>query len=108
MLSSRSEGAPFSILEAMAAGLPVVATDVGGVRELVADGETGLLVPAGDPARLAEALRSLLADPALRRRLGAAGHARARERFDLRALRDAHLELYARELTRRGVRVGRP
>ena len=108
VLSSRSEGAPFSILEAMAAGLPVVATDVGGVRELVADGETGLLVPAEDPARLAEALRSLLADPALRRRLGAAGHARARERFDLRALRDAHLELYARELTRRGIRVGRP
>ena len=108
VLSSRSEGAPFSILEAMAAGLPVVATDVGGVRELVADGETGLLVPAGDPARLADALGSLLADPALRRRLGAAGHARARERFDLRALRDAHLELYARELTRRGIRVGRP
>ena len=108
VLSSRSEGAPFSILEAMAAGLPVVATDVGGVRELVADGETGLLVPAGDPARLAEALRRLLEDPALRRRLGAAGHARARERFDLRALRDAHLELYARELTRRGIRLGRP
>ena len=104
VLSSRSEGAPFSILEAMAAGLPVVATDVGGVGELVADGETGLLVPAGDPARLAEALRSLLADAALRRRLGAAGLARARERFDLRALRDPHLDLYARELARRGVR----
>jgi len=104
VLSSRSEGAPFSILEAMAAGLPVVATDVGGVGELVADGETGLLVPADDPDRLAEALRSLLADGALRRRLGAAGLARARERFDLRALRDAHLDLYARELARRGVR----
>lgn len=104
VLSSRSEGAPFSILEAMAAGLPVVASDVGGVGELVADGETGLLVASADSARLAEALRSLLADPGLRKRLGAAGQARARERFDLRALRNAHLALYARELTRRGIR----
>jgi glycosyltransferase involved in cell wall biosynthesis len=88
----------------MAAGLPVVASDVGGVGELVADGETGLLVASADPARLAEALRSLLADPGLRKRLGAAGQARARERFDLRALQNAHLALYARELTRRGIR----
>ena len=108
VLSSRSEGAPFSILEAMAAGLPVVASDVGGVGELVVDGETGLLVPPADPGRLADALRRVLGDAALRRRLGAAGRARARERFDLRALQDAHLELYARELARCRVPVRIP
>jgi glycosyltransferase involved in cell wall biosynthesis len=65
-------------------------------------------VPPEDPARLAEALQRLLRDPALRRRLGAAGHARARERFDLRPFQSAHLELYARELARRGVSVRMP
>jgi glycosyltransferase involved in cell wall biosynthesis len=100
VLSSRSEGAPLSVLEAMAAGLPVVASDVGGVAELVVDGETGLLVPPGDPDRLAAALARVLDDRALRERLGAAGRARARERFDLAALRAAHLDLYARTLSR--------
>ena len=108
VLSSLSEGAPFSILEAMAAGLPVIASDVGGVAELVADGETGLLVPPADPARLAEALERLLQDRSLRRRLGEAGHARARDRFDLPALQRAHFELYARELARRELPVHMP
>lgn len=98
VLASRSEGAPLSVLEAMAAGLPVVASDVGGVAELVADGETGLLVPAGDAAALAGALARLLDDPGLRRRMGAAARARARERFDLAELRSAHLRLYSRAL----------
>jgi len=108
VLSSRSEGAPLSILEAMAAGLPVVASDVGGVGELVVDGETGLLVPHGDAAGLARALARVLDDRALRARLGAAGRARARERFGLAALRDAHVEVYTRELSRRGLPVGMP
>lgn len=102
VLSSSSEGLPVSVLEAMAAELPVVASSVGGVAELVDDGETGILVPAGDEQALAHALQRLIDDPDLRRRLGAAGRARAEASFDLDAFRRAHLDLYHRRLVLAG------
>ena len=72
-LTSRNEGSPVSLIEAMAAARPVVATRVGGVPDLVEDGVTGHLVPAGDATALAEAMRALLDNPEQRRRMGAAG-----------------------------------
>ncbi len=78
-----SEAEPFSraALEAMALGRPVVGTAAGGLSEVVADGETGLLVPPGDPRATAEAIESILTDPALRRAMGEAGRRRVREHF---------------------------
>jgi glycosyltransferase involved in cell wall biosynthesis len=83
-LSSLTEGVSLTVLEAMAAGLPVVATAVGGNPEVVVDGTTGVLVPAADPRRLADALVALWKDPGRRAVLGAAGRRRVNECFDVR------------------------
>ncbi|MCH1867667.1 glycosyltransferase [Nocardioides sp. CFH 31398] len=85
LASSAVECFPISLLEAMATGLPAVCTDVGGVAEILVDGETGFLVASRDEAALADRLAALAADPDLRRRMGAAGQARVRQRFTLTA-----------------------
>lgn len=94
VLSSIAEGMPLTLLEAMASGLPVVATEVGGVASLVENGTTGTLVPPGDAPALAEALDPYIADEALRRRHGDAGRARATARFSLNAMLSAYTALY--------------
>ncbi len=101
---SDSEACPLSVLEYMAAGLPTVATEVGGTPELVTHGEHGLLVPRGQPAALATAITTLADDPALRRRLGAAAHARRAAEFGLDTMVERVEALYERryhERTRR-------
>jgi sugar transferase (PEP-CTERM/EpsH1 system associated) len=96
VLSSLSEGIPMSILEAMKAGLAVVATRVGGVPATVVDGETGLLVASEDEPALTAALAALLADPARATAMGLAGHARALARFSVEAMVSAYEAVYQR------------
>jgi glycosyltransferase involved in cell wall biosynthesis len=83
-LPSEIDKSPYSVLEAMFAGLPVVSTAVGGIPEMVLDGETGFLVPPDDDAAIADAIETLLDDDVRRVEMGAASRARAYERFDAR------------------------
>ena len=94
VMASRWEGLGLVFLEAMAASLPVVATRVSAVPEVVSEGETGLLVPVDDPAALAAALARLAGDADLRRGLGLAGARRVRERFGLERMVEATLAVY--------------
>lgn len=91
---SLQEGLPTAVLEAMAAGCPVVATRVGGTPELVVDGITGILVDPSNPKALASALRQLLTDPALCRRMGAAGRERAAACFSIERMVHEYEALY--------------
>ena len=99
VLCSLSEGFPNSLVEAMAAGVPIVATGVGGILDAVTDGENGLLVPTQRPAELAGALRTLLGSTGLRDAMGAAGKGRAMERYRASAAVKSLESMYERLLT---------
>jgi glycosyltransferase involved in cell wall biosynthesis len=98
VLPSRSEGFSNAIVEAMAASLPVVATNVGGNAEAVEDGVTGFIVPPEDPGALTAAISRLLRDPALAARMGAAGRQRALDLFTTEAMMQRITATYARLL----------
>jgi glycosyltransferase involved in cell wall biosynthesis len=96
VLSSDWEGHPLAVMEALAAGLPVVATAVGGVPEQVDEGRTGLLVPPGDPSALAAALLRLLPDAPRRGEMGERAREQAAARFSVERMTRSYEELYAR------------
>ncbi len=99
---SLKEGLGVSVLKAAAAGVPVVASDAGGLREAVADGETGVLVPPGDAPALAGAIAALLDDAPRRRQFAEAGRRRMQAEFSIDAMVEAHLDVY-RDLTGRAL-----
>ena len=100
--TSLKEGLPLAPLEAMAAGLPIVATDVPGHRDVVVNGETGLLVPAEDSAALADAIADLAADRARRRKMGEAGRQRVLDHFAIASMVAETARVYRRALRANG------
>lgn len=103
--SSRNEGTPVVLIEAMAAGVPVVSTDVGGVGDLIQHGETGWLVPAGDAAALARGLNALLTDPALGAGMAAAAREVTLDRHDVKVLLRRMEVLYQNLLAAKQLRI---
>jgi L-malate glycosyltransferase len=103
VLPSRSEAFPNAVLEAMATGLPIVASGVGGIVDLIDDGKTGLLTPQGDPKALADRLCRLMNDPAFAARLGDAARTEAQARYSFDRMVASFESLYLTELARRGV-----
>jgi glycosyltransferase involved in cell wall biosynthesis len=94
VMPSLYEGLGVAALEAMACGLPVIASDTGGLREAVEDGRTGLLAPPGDVVALAHAIETLAEAPAMRAAMGAAARDLAVERFGMTAMARRTLEFY--------------
>lgn len=98
LLTSISEGIPVTLIEAMGARLPVVATAVGGIPEVVLNGKTGLLAPSGADAALADGLLRLVVEPGFRERLGLAGRERALSRFPQHLMHTSYLNCYEQML----------
>jgi glycosyltransferase involved in cell wall biosynthesis len=98
VLPSRWEGLPMVLLEAMAVGLPVIATAVGGIPEVINHGSNGLLVPPEDPKSLAQALMAVLEDPQMARRIGQRARERIVETYSIEAMAQRTLGLYSRVL----------
>lgn len=98
VLPSRDEGMPMTIIEALAAGTPVIATRVGSVPELIKDGQTGLLLEPGDIEGLSNAIIRLLADSDLRQRYAQAGQQLVREQYSADAMAAKYLSLYTERL----------
>ena len=94
LMTSIAEGTPLVILEAMAMGVPVVATDVGGISEQVADGETGIIVPPRDPNAISKSVIYLLEHPEERGRMGKKGRERVKKMFSLERCVEEHRKLY--------------
>ncbi len=99
VLPSFYENFPFSLLEAMAMKVPCVASDVGAIDEIIEDGKTGLLFPAGDPERLASHIRALLQDEPRRQQIGEAGYRKVVTQFTSARMAEKHLEFYQKVLT---------
>lgn len=107
VLPTMIDKAPYAVLEAMAAGLPVLSTTVGAIPEMVDDGTTGMLVEPGDDRALAAALTTLTQEPLTRQRMGAAGRARFLERFDARITTQSLIDVLE-EARRLHARAARP
>ena len=99
LLTSRNEGTPVALIESLAAAVPGVSTDVGGVRDVIDSDRIGLVAPFGDARALADHVNALLSDPERRRRMGEAGRHLVSARFGLDRLMDEVDQLY-RELLR--------
>jgi len=104
VLSSIHEGVPLSVVEAMGAGKPVIATDVGGLRLLVKHSVNGLLVPPGDPSALEVAMRDLAANSALRQDMGAKSRQIASDSFSVSTMIKRYQSIYESVLSHRHVR----
>jgi glycosyltransferase involved in cell wall biosynthesis len=103
VLPSLSEGLPLSVLEAMAAGKPVIATNVGGVSEVVQDQRTGFVVPPKDPETMANRILQVMADQAMAERLGRAGREKVERDFSLDTMTQQYEALYEEALLERGI-----